>query len=464
MIASVFTPSDHAHAQSHAYTDRWTLSRTDERGNPVSTRSQSALDHTETAMWRMVSYHGNGLDDLDNAIAADPTWPLPLIMKADLLLSTSEHGYGQMAAECLQAAAALIGDGHANERERRHLAAAQLCAAGHWQHACDAWDRLLVDWPRDLLALLCAHIFDFYRGDARNLQRRVARVLPEWSADVPLYSFVLGMHAFGLEECNLYPQAYAAGLEALALEPRDPWAVHAVTHVHEMRGEYEQGAAWLMDRADDWVPASGFAFHNWWHLALFKLECLDTEAALALFDQRIAPNPEIALQRVDVTALLWRLKLLGVDVGSRWDAIANLWPQVAPEAGHYAFNDLHAVMALIGAGRLADASHLADAVGRKAAEGTSLGMMAAEVGVPLIQGLLAYSRGQYGDTVAWLSSVRDGCHRFGGSHAQRDLIDQTLLDAAVRGGQYRFARHLLNERQVMKARSPLTAHWAARVH
>jgi hypothetical protein len=441
-----------------------TNTRMDERGNTVSTRSQSALDHTETAMWRMVSYHGNPVDDLDRAIEADPNWVMPLLMKADVLLSTSEHAYGQMADACLLQAASLAADGRVNDRERQHLVAAQLCAAGHWQHACEAWNRVLVDHPQDLLALLCAHIFDFYRGDARNHQRRVSRVLPEWSADAPLYSFVLGMHAFGLEECNLYPQAHAAGLAALELEPRDPWAVHAVTHVHEMRGEYEEGAAWLMGRADDWVLATGFAFHNWWHLALFQLESLDTDAALALFDQRIGPAPELALQRVDVTALLWRLKLLGVDVGSRWEAIANQWPHDAPEAGHYAFNDAHAVMALIGAGRINDASALVEAVRRKAADDTSLGMMAAEVGLALIRGLLAYGRGQYGDAVAWMSSVRDHCHRFGGSHAQRDVVDQTLLDAALRGGQHHLARHLLNERMVSKARSPLTAHWAARVH
>ena len=453
-------PAVPAFAHHHAAT----RSRVDERGNAVSTHSQSALDHTETAMWRMVSYHGNALDDLDRAIEADPTWVMPLLMKADLLLSTSEHAYGRMAEESLSHAAVLAAVGRANERERQHLVATRLCAAGQWGQACDAWNRILTDHPQDLLALLCAHIFDFYRGDARNLQRRVARVLPEWSADVPLYSFVLGMHAFGLEESNLYPQAHAAGLAALALEPRDPWAVHAVTHVHEMRGEYEQGAAWLTSRADDWVPADGFAFHNWWHLALFKLECLDTEGALALFDERIGSDPELALQRVDVTALLWRLSLLGVDVGSRWDTIAAQWPHDAPEAGHYAFNDVHAVMALVRAGRLADASTVADAVGRQAAAGTSLGMMAAEVGVPLIQGLLAYGRGQYGDAVAWIASVRDHCHRFGGSHAQRDLVDQTLLDAAIRGGQFRLARRLLNERLVTKSGSPLTAHWAARVH
>ena len=89
--------------------------------------------------------------------------------------------------------------------------------------------------------------------------------------------------------------------------------------------------------------------------------------------------------------------------------------------------------------------------------------MAAEVGVPLMVGMLAHGRGQYGDAVDSLWAVRDVCHAFGGSHAQRDLVDLTLIDAAVRAGQRQMARHVLNERLLTKASSPLTLHWAARV-
>ena len=85
------------------------------------------------------------------------------------------------------------------------------------------------------------------------------------------------------------------------------------------------------------------------------------------------------------------------------------------------------------------------------------------LGVPLMTGVLDYGRGRYAEAVESLWSVRDVCHRFGGSHAQRDLVDQTLMDAAIRAGQPRLARHLLNERLLAKARSPLTQHWAGRV-
>ena len=434
----------------------------DARGCPVGTGSARAIEHAEKGLWRMLSYYGNALDDLDAAIAEDPTWALAHVMKANALLSMTEHGLGLLAADSLQRAAELADAGHANDRERRHIAATRLCAAGQWQQACDAWERILLDHPQDLVALQVAHLFDFYRGDARNLHRRVARVLPEWSPQAPLYSFVLGMHAFGLEECNLYAPALDAGEAALALDARDPWAVHAVTHVNEMQGRYDEGARFLASRSGDWSPDNGFAYHNWWHLALFRLERCDTAGALALLDERVMPGAEVALQRIDISALLWRLRLMDVDLGERWNASAAGWP-AAPEAGHYAFNDLHAVLSLVGAGQLDAAARVVEAARARSCEPSTLGTMSAEVGVPLMTGILDYGRGRFAETVEALWSVRDVCHRFGGSHAQRDLVDQTLMDAAIRAGQRRLARHLLNERMLTKARSPLTQHWVARV-
>jgi len=437
-------------------------SAVDGRGCPVSTASSRAIEHAEKALWRMVSYYGNALDDLDAAIVEDPAWPLPHVMKANALLSMTERGLGLMAAESLQRAAELAAAGRGNDRERRHIAATRLCAGGQWQQACDAWERILLDHPQDLVALQIAHLFDFYRGDARNLHRRVARVLPEWSTQAPLYSFVLGMHAFGLEESNLHPHALEAGQAALEMEARDPWAVHAVTHVHEMQGRFDEGARFLASRSDDWSPDNGFAFHNWWHLALFHLERCDTSAALAVLDERVMPGAEFALQRIDISALLWRLRLMGVDAGERWRASADAWPE-APEVGYYAFNDLHAVLSLVGAGRLDDVERVIEAARERSGEHSTVGAMAADVGVPLMLGMLAHGRGRYADAVDSLWAVRDGCHRFGGSHAQRDLVDQTLMDAAIRAGQRQLARHLLNERLLTKPRSPLTQHWAARI-
>ena len=271
-----------------------------------------------------MSYYGDPIAALDAAIEADPSWSLPWLMKANALLMMTESGYAQLAVDCLARATALAGT--ANDRQRAHLAATRLLADGQWAGACSAWERILLDHPQDLVALHSAHIFDFNRGDARNLQRRVTRVLPMWSPNAPLYSYVLGMHAFGFEENNLYRQALESAETALDIEPRDPWAIHAVAHVHEMQGQHEAGTAWLKSNSAVWSPDDALAFHNWWHLALFHLGRCDTVTALELLDERVMPGAATALQRLDVTAMLWRLRLLGVDVGDRWDALARAWP------------------------------------------------------------------------------------------------------------------------------------------
>src|SRR5690606_13270361 len=194
---------------------------------------------------------------------------------------------------------------------------------------------------------------DFFRGDALNLRNRVSRVLPQWDRSLPGYSYVLGMHAFGLEEMNQYPQAEAEARRALEIEPRDGWLVHAATHVMEMQGRIDEGIAWLESRRDDWAPDNAFAYHNWWHLALFYLDDARYDKVLALYDNGVHPErAPLLISLVDATALLWRLYLEGVDVGSRFEGVAGEWEQqLAEEAGFYAFNDFHAAMAFAACGR-----------------------------------------------------------------------------------------------------------------
>lgn len=438
------------------------LGRGDGRGLPCSTGSAVAVDALEAALESMLSYFGDPLAALDQVAAADPGWAHPQVLKAALLLTLGEHEAAGRA-RALLAATGQAG----NERERAHRAAAGLAATGDWDGACRAWDAVLVRWPRDVAALLFAHLFDFYRGDALNLRRRPQRVLPSWPAGTPLRGYVLGMYAFGLEEGGQYDEADDAGRAALEINRRDPWAVHAVTHVFEMQGRHHDGARWLAARQPDWAVDNGFAFHNWFHAALFRMEAMDTAAALAIYDAQLANATETALQRVDGTAVLWRLRLLGADVASRFDALGRCWFVEAPAAGFYAFNDVHALIARIGAG---DASALADAgdallaaMESGASAGASNRRMAADIGLPLARAFLAYADGEWADAAEGLLAVRDRAHGFGGSHAQRDILTLTLLDAATRAGQRALAAHVLNERRPCKAQTPLTAYWQQRV-
>jgi hypothetical protein len=283
-----------------------------------------------------------------------------------------------------------------------------------------------------------------------------------------LHPYVLALYAFGLEESNLYPQAEEAGRRALAANPRVPWAMHAVAHVMEMQGRFEEGSSWLRLHQPAWAEGNGFAGHLWWHKALFRLEAMDLVGVLRLVDAHLSGDMlQITLQRLDAASMLWRLHLLGEDVAPHCNALLAGWDLAEGRAGHYAFNDLHAVMAMLAAGD----THRAEAWVARCAERAldpsdarrSNHQMAREVGLPLMRGLLALAHGDADGAVDLIAPVRAHAARFGGSHAQRDLIDQTLLAAAARGGRRSFGRALLNERSMAKPVTPLTRHWIEQI-
>lgn len=439
----------------------------DPRGNRLTTASGAAADAVESALWRLMAFYDTPIADLDAAIAHDPHWALPHTMKAGFLLSLTEPSLVAEARAHLDRARLLAAG--AAPRERLHLDATTLVLDGRWHEACGLWDEWLIDHPRDALALQWAHLWDFYRGDAANLRARPARALPEWGEGDALYPHVLALHAFGLEECNLQVQAEEAGRRALELQPRSPWAIHAVAHVMEMQGRSDEGAAWLRQHQSAWAQGNGYACHLWWHLALFRLESLDDVGVLRLVDAHMAGDAlQVTLQRVDAAAMLWRLHLLGVPVGERADALVRQWDLADGSAGYYAFNDVHALLALLLAGEQQRAERW---VARCAEHAMAVGeshrsnhAMAREVGAPLMRALLAYCRGEADVAAQALYAVRGKAQRFGGSHAQRDLVDQTLLGAAAAGRTTRaIGRAVLNERRLAKPVSALTRHWASRL-
>jgi tetratricopeptide (TPR) repeat protein len=431
-------------------------SHLDCRDVPLSTTNAQSLARLERATTLAASYFVDPLAEIDAALAEDPDFAMGHGLKAALAVMSSEKAALPMLASSVAAIERLP---HANDRERAHAAAGRAWLQGDFEGAIQRYGDILLAYPRDLIALQTAHVGDFLLGQTPLLRDRIAQVLPHWSDDVPGHGYALGMYAFGLEENNHHGRAADVGLRALALDRRDPWAVHAVTHTMEMEGRPDAGIRFLEGRSADWAPGNGFAFHNWWHLALFHLERNDTAAALALYDRAIHPQPTpIAYENVDASALLWRLWLRGTDVGPRFAALADCWAPTAADA-FYAFNDVHAVMAFVGAGDLARAeatvTTMATAAGSNA-------RMTADVGLPLARGLLSFGRGAYADAIAHIMPMRHRAHRFGGSNAQRDVIQLTLTEAARRAGQKQLHQALVAERLAQKPESPFNRLLAAR--
>jgi len=201
---------------------------------------------------------------------------------------------------------------------------------------------------------------------------------------------------------------------------------------------------------------------------LFRLEALDVAGVLRLVDGHLSgADLQITLQRVDAAALLWRLHLLGHDMAARARELVDGWDLGPGAAGYYAFNDVHALLALLAAGEVARADGWLGRCAARAMEADDSGRanhaMAREVGLPLMRGLLALARGDADSAADTLYPARALAQRMGGSHAQRDLIDQTLLAAAAAGSRKDIGRALLNERRLAKPASPLTRHWVERL-
>jgi tetratricopeptide (TPR) repeat protein len=428
-----------------ALTDRW--------GNPVSAASRDALARHEQAAAAFLGFSAGAWELADAAVEADPGFVMGHCQKAGLRAIAMEQSFEPQVRPALEAAERLAA--RANERERAHVAALRALVDGEWRDALRRYGNLLIAHPRDTLALQLAHALDFYLGQSQMLRDRIARVLPYWSESVPGYGYLLGMHAFGLEETGDYARAEQTGREAVARHRNDVWAIHAVTHVMEMQGRASDGIGWLKARTDDWAaPDNLFAIHNGWHLALFHLDLAEHDEALRIYDERLRNgNSTVALDLLDASALLWRLHLRDIDVGGRWNELADAWqPSIA--GGWYAFNDFHAAMAFVGAGRGRDADALIAAMEVRAQGSGTNAEMTREVGLPAARAIAAFGRGDYATAVELLEPLRLVAHRFGGSHAQRDVLGLTLVEAALRGGQTRLARALAAERMNVKPSSP----------
>jgi hypothetical protein len=424
----------------------------DRQGNRVSGASPEAMSFFDQAVSEFNVYRGDPVATVDRALAAAPGFVMAHVLKAYLLAFATEPQATAQATDIVAGARDFPMDG----REASHVAVLDRLLTGNWTAAAVAMHLHNVEYPRDLVGLQAGHLMDFFRASARDLRDRIARALPRWSASTPGYSIVLGMYAFGLEESGDYARAEAAGREAIDGEPLDCWAHHAVAHVMEMQGRAQDGIGWMIAREPYWSGDDNFfKVHNWWHGALCHLDLGQADEVLRLYDGPIrGSRSTIALDLVDASALLWRLHLTGCDVGDRWGELAPCWDQHA-DGRLYPFNDWHAVMAYLGAGRERELDRVIAALQRSATGDADTAAWARTIGLPLIEGFLAFWRGDYRTCAEGLHAARAIVNQFGGSHAQRDIIDWTLTEAALRGGLTALAEALAHERLALKPHSPL---------
>jgi len=431
------------------------------------TGTDEAVGHCEAALEHLLYFRAAVGREIEEALSAEPDIPMGQVFAAYLGLLGTEAADATAARDVFTGWRCRAADAPMNERELQHVAAAQAWLDGDMIGAGRTLAELTLSHPRDLLALAVGHQIDFFTGDAVMLRDRIAGALAAWSPDERGYGFVLGMLAFGLEESGLYGRSGDVGAEAVDRDGRDVWAIHAVVHTYEMRGRFGEGLAFLDGRVADWSGGNYFNVHNWWHYCLYALEAGRPDLALRIYDA-VLDNEEsqgLVMEMLDAASLLWRLYLGGDDQTVRFRALADAW-DAKMATPYYAFNDMHAVMSYVGAGMPERARALLkareDYVSSAAPRETNR-MVTAEVGLPVCKAMLAFGEERYGDVVHTLWPMRRRINLVGGSHAQRDAVQRTLLEAAIRLGESDIARQLSSERLSVNPDSPYNWRQQARL-
>jgi len=431
----------------------------DAQGYEVSGADPEAARHLDDAVRAFTLNFGDVNAHLTAAQGASPDCPFADILKGWLLVLSNDPAQIARARQLIPT----LTDKSLNERERNHLDALGLAAAGGWPRAVARLDRHLMAYPRDLAAHQCALRLDGYLGRFHRGAARSARALPFWSKDQPGYGIMRSFYGFGLEELGDYDRAEDVSREAAELEPYGYWPHHAVSHVLEMTGRPDEGIAWMEGRLPFWSDAKcGNRVHIWWHKALFHIELGQYDEALALYDDQIfAAVRPVGTQLCNVTALLWRLEMLGCKAGERWRKQSALWQQQANGICS-PFNEIHAAMTALRAGETAAFEALLKGMRRAAADGGDLAPTYHDVAVPIVEAVASFVDGDYADAVDRLLPVEANLWRMGGSAAQRDLIEWTLTEAAVRAELREVALSLANERLALRPDSAVNQHFLRR--
>ena len=312
-------------------------------------------------------------------------------------------------------------------------------------------ETILCDNPRDTLSAKVSHAIRFILGDGHGMRRSIERVLSAHGPDHALRGYVMGCHAFTLEETGEYSAAERTGLQGLQYATDDAWGLHAVAHVYDMTANPDAGIRLIENNCGAWDHCNNFSYHVWWHKALLHMDRGELDVALALYDTQIREDKTDDYRDIaNATSLLMRLELEGVNIAQRWSELAD-FSEKRTDDGCAVFADLHYMLALAGANRADAKSEMTARFARDAVQTGDMATRYKDPGLAAMAGLNAFSEGRYNDAFVNLAAARPSMQTIGGSHAQRDVFERMTVDAGLRAGRVDQAETILTERMAQRA-------------
>ena len=364
------------------------------------------------------------MPSLEQLFEHDPVMPMAQLFRACLLKLAADPRFRVAINQCFNTVSARP---DLNDRERRYLKALSLWQADQMADAVAVFDDIVLDYPKDMLALRIAHYLHFYGTGGKQMMKSLQVALQHHETDDRYYGFLKGMQSFALEESGYYPEAEAAGLEALDINRKDIWASHAVIHVYQMQSRFEEAIPFIESLLPEWNSANNFVYHLHWHKALLHIGLGNLDQALMVYDETLIDplKDDFYLDICNATSLLWRLEMSGLNVGDRWAPLQELSKNRVQD-DELVFSSLHYLIApaILGDAKTVKAG--LDNFHQWSNAKTSQGAVAKIVGESMAAALAKLASEQKREGVTLMQSVQKQIHRIGGSHAQRHLFDQLI--------------------------------------
>ncbi len=409
---------------------------------PLTTVSDRAAALYRDGADRILSAWNGAGDALDSAIIEDPAFALAHIARARVHQLNMEFTEARAkAAQARQLAAT------GTRRERQHVEITAAAIEGKPGVALAGAEQHLDEFPRDALVLsLLLGAFGLYAfsGRADHDAARVAicdRHARHYGEDWWFLTYLGWSHT----EAGNVGVGRTLTEQAIALRPENGNAAHALSHALFEQGDAATGRTFL----SDWLPAHDRASflhgHLSWHIALTALEVGDLDGALEIYEQHIRPPdsrypPMIVF--TDSASLMWRLSLLGkTGLAPYWQEVAAYGDRFFPQAGAH-FADVHYTLVAAATGSGVLATRLAQMEARDADGKLAPGSSAIE----LCHGIRAFAEGDNENAIRILEPLMPAVVRIGGSHAQRELWEDTLIVACLRAGRRDKATKMISDR------------------
>lgn len=412
---------------------------TDRYGLAVSTSSPLAAERFQEGMDRLLSFSTGADECFAAAVQADEGLAVAhtgaALVAAVLGDTTSARASAERARERVAGA---------TRRERQHVEAVHAFIAGETARGFALVDEHVADFPLDALLVNQASSAIALAGRSDREEYRVAfleGLAPAYGDDWWFQSAL----AFGYHEVDRFEESRRLSERSLQQYPRNANAIHNIAHICFETVDNEGGAAILEEWLTGYDRRASFHCHLAWHLAMFELHRGHHARALQIFQRDIlgAANARSAMS--DGTALLWRLRLDGAS-DLPWRPLADLAERVSRPT--FIFGEIHAALAYAACGDSAALARLMDGLRGLHAKGHPI---AGTVALPVVQGIAAFAAGDHAGALAHLEPVAGEIHRVGGSHAQWELFEETMVASYLALERYDDAIRLVRRRLQRRA-------------